>query len=1191
MLTGSSLPVSGFQESKARRLETGFESAVAGPIRKLNTGVGLWESVSGRTLVEDRHARTGKHCLQLTGGEETILVLHLPQGSETSGVLTFWAERWTRRQPFSFRIEKNIGSKEDGWKEIYRGDQTLQVGRSYLSQVRIPLRDPLIQRLRFRVVSPPDTGVLIDDLKIVEPKPQKIVSVRHVPHVVPALVGRVSPLMRLEIETEGELNPIALSGLKGKIAAPTVLEDLDSLSLYFGGSSDDFRSAAGVADLKIQKDGPREFQLACSTDLPRLGAGVNHLWIAGRINRSADIDHRIAVVTESVSFANSRSVRLDDATATQRLGIGLRDRGHDGVHTYRIPGLATTNRGTLIAVYDVRHRSGRDLPGDIDVGMSRSTDGGRTWEPMRIIMDMGDDPRWNHDGIGDPAILVDRKTGTIWVAGTWSHGNRSWNGSGPGLTPNETGQLMLVRSDDDGRTWSKPINVTKQVKDPGWCFLLQGPGKGITMSDGTLVFAAQFQDTPENKRLPRSTILYSRDHGKSWAIGTGAFDDTTESQVVELEPGVLMLNCRYNRENARVVMVTRDMGKTWQAHPTSRRALIEPRACMASLINVDRELDRDCGGWLLFSNPDSKSARQRITIKASPDNGRSWPRQHRLLLDQDRSAGYSCMSMIDDQTLGILYEGSQSQLTFQRIPLADVIGSRPSKKHPAPESKPEPRSDQNDLTVAPVFASHMVLQAWQAIPIRGTGPPGKNVTVELGEERRTTVVDRSGNWSLTMGPRAVCRTPVDLVVKCGAETNRLTDILVGEVWICAGQSNMEWMVKDSTHATEELRGDVNESIRLLHLKPGARGIAQPFHQRQLARLDPEAYFSGSWTKATPDQVAEFSAVGWCFCKELQRKLEVPVGMICMAVGGSPTESWISRDVLASSDRLSGFTRCYWLDNSRIGEFCRERGIQNLLPAIQDGESIPGDELGPNHPYKPGFLWSAGIQPLVPLPVRGVIWYQGESNAESLDQVRDHDLLFPALVSSWRQAFQVDDLPFLYVQLPAIRRPNWPWFRESQRLMLDRLKNVGMAVTIDLGHPTNVHPPLKKPVGHRLAVCALSSVYHHPDYPVPTGPLPSSYRRIGNRIRISFSNTGDGLVGADNQPIRHFEVLAPNGKFVPAKSEIVSKNELDVWNDFVKQPRQVRYAWVAYPDPPVNLVNRSALPASPFVGPMLVPTGK
>ena len=193
------------------------------------------------------------------------------------------------------------------------------------------------------------------------------------------------------------------------------------------------------------------------------------------------------------------------------------------------------------------------------------------------------------------------------------------------------------------------------------------------MQNGTIVFAAQYQDSPEKRRLPHSTIIYSHDQGTTWKIGNGAFDDTTEAQVIEVEPGVLMLNCRYNRAGVRVVMTTRDMGKTWQAHASSQNALIEPNACMGSLIDVGAETGATDADWLLFSNPDHPSRRTRITIKASPDRGMNWPTQHQLLLDELPSAGYSCMAMIDRETIGILYEGSQAHMTFQRIPLSEVI--------------------------------------------------------------------------------------------------------------------------------------------------------------------------------------------------------------------------------------------------------------------------------------------------------------------------------------------------------------------------------------------------------------------------------------------------------------------------------------------------------------------------------------
>ena len=405
----------------------------------------------------------------------------------------------------------------------------------------------------------------------------------------------------------------------------------------------------------------------------QLGEGENFFWLSCQLNKNADIDKLISASCQSLTFSNGEIHKFDGKFHEQRLGVALRTGGDDGVHTYRIPGLAKTPHQTLIAVYDVRRRSGGDLPGDIDVGMSRSTDGGRTWEPMKIIMDMGSDPKWNYDGIGDPAVLVDQRTGTIWVAATWSHGNRSWRGSGPGIKPEATGQLILVKSIDDGLTWSSPINITAQIKHPDWSFVLQGPGKGITMQNGTLVFAAQYQDPPDKRRLPHSTIIYSNDHGMTWKIGNGAFDDTTEAQVIEVEPGVLMLNCRYNRAGVRVVMTTRDMGMTWQKHATSQNALIEPRACMGSLIDTRAETGTPDTDWLLFSNPNHPSRRSHITIKASPDRGLTWPPQYQLLLDELPSAGYSCMAMIDRETIGILYEGSQAHMTFQRIPLSEVI--------------------------------------------------------------------------------------------------------------------------------------------------------------------------------------------------------------------------------------------------------------------------------------------------------------------------------------------------------------------------------------------------------------------------------------------------------------------------------------------------------------------------------------
>ncbi len=1154
---------------------TSFEKVKAGPFDRLETTIGTWTPVAGKTIIDDQHAKTGKRCLQLTGGEKTSITLRIADGVKTTGDLTFWAERWTKRTPFSFRIDKQTAQ---GWKEVFNGDKEVRVGRAFLSHVQVHLGDEGVKQLRFTVTSPPNTGILVDDIRIAPARPQKIAVVEVVPLTLPALVGSdASPLLKLKVETTGRLNPISLTELQTTLEGTTDRSDLSSLSVYRSGEANSsFLASKQVArlDAKSLRDERIVFSFPASSC--QLAEGINYFWIAGRLDNRANIDHRVGAACKQVAFSNGETAKLDSACSVQRIGVALRDGGDDGVHTYRIPGLATTNKGTLIGVYDVRRRGGGDLPGDIDVGMSRSMDGGRTWQPMKVIMDMGDDPRWRYDGIGDPAVLVDTNTGTIWVAATWSHGNRSWRGSGPGLNPEETGQLMLVRSDDDGVTWSQPINITKQVKRPEWCFILQGPGKGITMRDGTIVFAAQYQDPPEDNRLPHSTIIYSNDHGKTWQAGTGAFDDTTESQVVEVEPGVLMLNCRYNRKAVRVVMTTRDMGKSWRKHATSERSLIEPGSCMASLIDVDQEVGKDVGKWLLFSNPDSNRGRHHITIKASPDRGQTWPKEHRLLLDEGNGRGYSCMSMIDQKTVGILYEGSQAHMTFQRIPLADLVGDGARSGGLPANSRPD--STKQSLQLPRVFGTHMVLQADAEIPVWGRAKRGAKVTVTFGDETQSALANDQGAWHVRLKSRAANATPARMLIQSGGERIQFSDILIGEVWICAGQSNMEWTLDQSTNGKEELSAADHRDLRLLHLAGGASGS---YTARHLARLTPERFCEGEWKVASAESAREFSAVGWYFGRHLQRELKVPVGLICPAVGGTPAEAWIPREVLEADPKLNKLVAGNWLDNGRLGEFCRTRGQQNLLQAIQAGEAIPGDDLGPNHSFKPGFMWSAGIEPLVPSAMRGVIWYQGESNAETPARVRQHRLLFPLLISQWRKQWRQGDFPFLFVQLPALNRPAWPSFRDGQRQVLKQLENVGMAVTIDTGHPTNVHPPLKKPIGERLANWALGMTYGLTTHANYKGPLIDVAEREGGSMVVSFRHAGEGLNSCDGQPLRHFEVRGDDGVFHPASAKIIGKSTIAVSSPQVDKPTHVRYAWLSFPNPAVNLVNAAGVPASPF----------
>ena len=390
-----------------------------------------------------------------------------------------------------------------------------------------------------------------------------------------------------------------------------------------------------------------------------------YLFVNISSEKTRKLDKPFRVIVKAKGFQIEESGILE-----HRLARRVRSAGDDGVAAYRIPGLVTSKKGTLIATYDIRRANAYDLQGDIDVGISRSTDGGRTWGPMIVAMDMGE---WgglpqDQNGIGDPCILVDDVTGDILLFAAWTHakpGQAAWWSAGDGFEPDETPQLMMVRSQDDGLTWSKPVNLTRQIKQEPWHFTFQGPGRGITMADGTLVVPFQHQ---EADRTPAAGVMYSRDRGATWTVHEYAKINTTESQVVEVKPGLLMLNMRDNRKTGRAVYTTSDMGRTWTPHASDGQLACP--VCMASIIRVPASENALGQDILLFSNPSDGNDRRNITIQMSLDGGVTWTR--RLLLDEGGNWGYSCLSMIDRKTVGILYESSMAHMTFQAVKLSDI---------------------------------------------------------------------------------------------------------------------------------------------------------------------------------------------------------------------------------------------------------------------------------------------------------------------------------------------------------------------------------------------------------------------------------------------------------------------------------------------------------------------------------------
>lgn len=467
--------------------------------------------------------------------------------------------------------------------------------------------------------------------------------------------------------------------------------------------------------------------------------------------------------------------------------------------------------------------------------------------------------------------------------------------------------------------------------------------------------------------------------------------------------------------------------------------------------------------------------------------------------------------------------------------------------------------DYGGLQLPTLYSDNMVLQREKTLPLSGTANAGEKVTVSFNGQKKTALTHTDGNWTVTLDPMKA-GGPYELTIRTANKKLSYKNVLVGEVWLCSGQSNMAFMLQQDATAQTEIPHAANDRLRFFDMKGRWLTNAVEWDASALDSLNRLQYYADTkWVPCNPQSAARFSSVAYYFGKMLADSLQVPVGLIHNSIGGSGTEAWIDRRTLEF--KLPDIL-CNWTENDMIQDWCRQRAALNIKKSANPHQ---------RHPYEPCYLYEAGIEPLAAFPVKGVIWYQGESNAHNMEL---HEQLFQLLVKSWRANWK-EELPFYYVQLSSIDRPSWTWFRDSQRKLMDLIPHCGMAVSSDHGDSTDVHPTHKKDIGERLARWALNRTYGCPV--TPSGPLFRQAEFTNEAVYVTF-DYGKGMHAADGSEIRTFEIAEKEGLFYPAQAEVIG-GRIKVTNPEVRHPRYVRYGW--QPFTRANLVNQDGLPASTF----------
>lgn len=476
-----------------------------------------------------------------------------------------------------------------------------------------------------------------------------------------------------------------------------------------------------------------------------------------------------------------------------------------------------------------------------------------------------------------------------------------------------------------------------------------------------------------------------------------------------------------------------------------------------------------------------------------------------------------------------------------------------------------------------IFGDHMVLQRDQPVRIWGWDNPGQKVSVEFGAQKADATADASGKWLATLTPQPACAIPAELKVS-GSSAVTFTDVLVGEVWLCSGQSNMQWTVGSSYDA------DLEALVASNH--PQLRLITVP----QVGTQEPQTDFAGQWEPANPEAVKEFSAVGYFYGRILQDVLKVPVGLIDNSWGGSAAEAWVRLDILAADPIYKPYLDL-WADkeknvaaNTVKWQAAMEEWKKKEAQARAANAPIPRAPVSPEGEMKgqhrPANLYNGVLKPIIGYGIRGAIWYQGETNAGRAFNYRS---LFPLMISEWRKEWQQGDFPFYWVQLadymdekPEPAPSSWAELREAQTLTLS-LPRTGQAVIIDRGEAKDIHPKDKQTVANRLARLALANDYGIPL--VSQSPRYASHEVQGNKIAVQFKDVGGGLNTFDVRNPRGFAIAGEDQLFHWAEAKLAGQDKVEVWCAQVPQPVAVRYGWAD--NPVVNVQNKEGLPLTPF----------